>query len=141
MAGLTIKDIRDAVGAQLRANLDRAINIDVDGEGKPAPVIRLRLDSPPVEYWGTFGSAGLAAVNFVLEIDPAGNDQSAVRRLDEYLSAGTDNGSSVIDALMSDTSLGGIVQTIQPDGLDYDDVDVTATLRVKVQAKKSGAQA
>lgn len=142
----TISDVRDALGAQLRSELGGDINVDVDNEGKPPPVVRLFLGSPPVQYWGTFGANGLHEVRFLLTIDPAGNDRSAVRRLDEYLSVGTGNGRSVIDALLSDVSLGGIAQTLRVDGFDYGeslepDPSVTATLEVLVTLKKQGANA
>lgn len=143
---LTLSAIREAIGAQLRANLDREINVDVDGEGKPTPVIRLELQpSDPIDYWlsmnGSTGN-GVAEVRFDLVVDPAGADQSSVRRLDDFLSVGTGNGSSVIDALLSDKTLGGVVETVHVSGVsEYDAVNVTATLPLRVVCRKQGANA
>lgn len=121
--------IREAIGAQLRENLDREINIDIDGEGKPEPVIRLTLDSPP-DYFLTFGQNRIAAARFRVEIAPANTDQSAVRVLDEMLSCGQGNGSSVVDALVGDGELEalGLSLDIEP-GL-YDAENVVADLIV-----------
>lgn len=143
---LTLSAIREAIGAQLRANLDREINIDVDGEGKPTPVFRLELQpSDPIDYWlsmnGSTGN-GVAEVRFDVVVDVAGVDQSSVRRLDDFLSVGTGNGSSVIDALLSDKTLGGVVETVHVSGVsEYDAVNVTATLPFRVVCRKQGANA
>lgn len=142
MSGLTLSEIRAAIGTQLRDNIDRQTNIDVDSEGKPAPVLRLFLQqSDPIDYWGTFGSTGIAEARFDLVIDPGNVDQSAVIRLDEYLSVGTGNTSSVIDALMEDVTLGGAVQTCRINSSQYDQENVTATLSLTVVCRKQGANA
>jgi hypothetical protein len=140
---LTLSTIRAAIGDQLRANLDREINVDVDGEGKPAPVVRLELDtSDPIDYWLSFGSAGITEVRFALVVDPAGVDQSSVRRLDEFLSVGTGNDSSIIDALLADKTLGGVVETLHVAGVsEYDPEAVTAVLPLRVVCRKQGANA
>lgn len=140
MAGLTLADVRAAIGAQLAANIEGQTNVDVDNEGKPAPVLRLSLaPGDAIDYWQTFGSSGLAAVRFHLTIDPAGADQSATQRLDRYLSVGTGNGWSVVDALMSDKTLGGVADTMQVEMFDNDPLQVTATLLVTVHIRKQGA--
>lgn len=135
---LTLSTIRQAIGAQLRANLDRQINIDVDGEGKPAPVVRLEMATVP-NYEGTFGPDGIAFCRFRLVIDPGGVDQSAVRRLDDFLSVGTGNGSSVIDALRADQTFGGITQGFRYEPGDYDAENVAAEMFIEFIAKKQGA--
>lgn len=143
---LTLSAIREAIGAQLRANLTREINVDVDGAGMPAPVIRLELaPSDPIDYWLTMNGStgnGVAEVRFDLVVDVANVDQSAVQRLDDFLSVGTGNGSSIIDALLSDKTLGGVVETVHVSGVsEYDAINVTATLPLRVVCRKSGAEA
>jgi hypothetical protein len=70
--------------------------------------VRLELaDSDPIDYWVTFGAVGLAAVRFDVVLEVAGADQSAVRRLDDFLSVGTGNGSSLVDAVFKDPTFGG----------------------------------
>ena len=140
---LTLSTIRAAIKAQLEANIDREINVDVDGAGMPAPVISLQLQpSDPIDYWVTMNGVGngVAEVRFDLVVDPAGADQSAVRRLDEFLSVGTGNGSSVVDALMADKTLGDAVETVVLLGVsEYDPINVTATLPLRVVCRKQGA--
>jgi hypothetical protein len=147
---LTISTIRDAVKAQLNANLaggpQRQVTIDAHGDGAPAPVIRLELaPSEPIDYWLTMSPngaevGGLSEIRFDLIVDVAGIDGSAVRRLDDFLSVGTGNGESVIDALLADKSLGGVVETIHVSGVsEYDALNVTATLPLRVVCRKSGA--
>ncbi len=136
---LTLSTIRAAIKAQLEANLDRQTNVDVDGAGMPAPVIRFELVNTP-NYWGTFGPDGIAFIEARFVIDPAGADQSAVRRLDEYLSVGTGNGSSLIDAIHTDVTFGGTVQGLTMEPGDYDAENVTAELLVSFIAKKQGAE-
>lgn len=134
---LTLSAIREAIGAQLRANLDREINVDVDGAGMVQPAIRLVLDAPPT-YYDSFGPPRqLQSVTFVVEIDPAGNDQSAVRRLDDFLSSGTGNGSSVIDALDVDQTFGGVAMQFDYEPRDYDAVNVVATFAITVHVQDS----
>jgi len=143
---LTLSTIREAIGAQLRANLSREINVDVDRAGSPAPVIRLELqESDPIDYWLTMNGGtgnGVAEVRFDLIVDVANVDQSAVKRLDEFLSVGTGNGSSIIDALLSDVTLGGVVENVYVSGVsEYDAINVQATLPLRVLCRKQGANA
>jgi hypothetical protein len=140
---LTISTIRDAVKAQLNANLtggpQRQVTIDAHGDGAPAPVIRLELTATP-NYWGTYGPEGIAYMEARLVIDVAGVDGSAIRRLDDYLSVGTGNGESVVDALMADQSFGGTVQGLKIQPGDYDADNATAELLLSFVAKKQGAE-
>ena len=140
MSGFTLEAIREAIGAQLRENLDEETNVDIDGAGMPAPVVSLVLDEPPT-YYLSFGPSGIGSVRFSVRIDPAGNDQSAVRRLDRYLSVGTGNNSSVIDALKVDPTFGGIANTFEVVPGEYDPIGVAAELLVTVHVNKQGAQA
>lgn len=133
MAGLTIGDIRRALAAQLRANLDAETNVDASGVGMPLPCIRIVLDAPPT-YTASYG--GLATVPFVLVIEPAGVDESSVARLDDYMSSGLGNNSSVIDALRADRTLGGTAMDVQVTGRSYDAVNVTAEYDVVVYVRK-----
>lgn len=134
----TLSVIRQAIKAQLEANISREVNIDTDGEGKPAPVVRFELVETP-NYRGTFGPDGVAFVRARFVLDPAGVDQSAVCRLDDLLSVGTGNGSSVWDAIHADQSFGGTVQGLIVEPGEYDATSVTAELVVEFIALKQGA--
>jgi len=134
----TLSVIRTAIYDQLRANLDRETNVSVDGREMPPPVIRFELTSTP-DYWETFGVDGMCAVEARLVLDPGGVDESAVKRLDEYLSVGTGNNSSVIDALMADKTFGGAVDALEVRPGAYDADTVTAELLLRFVARKQGA--
>lgn len=145
---LTLADICAAVGDQLRANLtggpQRQMSVDEFADGKPAPVIRLELQpSDPIDYWLTMNGAtgnGVAEVRFDLVVDVAGIDGSANRRLYDFLSVGTGNGESIIDALLADKTLGGVVETIHVSGVSsYDATQVVAVFPLRVVCRKQGA--
>ena len=142
MSGLTVAEIREALAAQLQGLLTvdgLQVNVRVRGEWREPPSITIQLAGPP-DYWVSMGAAGVSRIRFNLVIDPAGVDESAVDRLDQYLSAGTGNNSSVIDAVMSDKTLGGLVDNCTlMDGGGYDAVNIRATLLVEILARKIGA--
>ena len=83
---------------------------------------------------------GIAFIEARFVIDAAGVDQSAIRRLDEFLSVGTGNGSSLVDAIHTDVSFGGTVQGLTMEPGDYDADNVTAELLVTFIAMKQGAE-
>ena len=149
---LNLADICTAVGDQLRANLaggsQRQMTIDEFCVGASAPVIRLELQpSDPIDYWLTMSPdgaerGGVSEVRFDLIVDVAGVNGDSVKRLYDFLSVGTGNGESVIDALLADKTLGGVVETIHVSGVsEYDAINVTATLPLRVVCRKSGAEA
>lgn len=114
MAGLNIGEVRDALAKQLTDRfVSRHTNVSVRGEERPAPCIWISIlpgDSSAVDPWVTSGGRGVATVKFLLEVDPGGpNDEEATRRLDAYLSVGSAEQLSVIDAVERDLTLGGKV--------------------------------
>jgi hypothetical protein len=138
MAGFSLATVRAAIGNQLRENLAEEVNVDVDGAGMSAPVVRLQMDRVP-DYFGTYGPDGVAFCRFRVVLDPGGVDQSAVIRLDRMLDVGQGNGSSVIDALMVDQSFGGAVSGFTYEPGEYDADNVVAELFIEFIAMKQGA--
>lgn len=144
MSGLTLGDIRNALAATITAGVDRQTNVYPYPVGDPKlPCITIEPDSGDyVDYWLSFGSAGLAAVRLVLVLEPGGNDPvSAGIALDDYLSAGTGNGSSVIDAVLADRTLGLAGCDCVITSATVDATTVTARLSVSVTVNKIGAAA
>ena len=124
----------------IREHLDRATNVYARPVDPSYPCVMILADSDYVDYWCTFGAGGLATVRFVLEVLVGGNDPiSAQTALDDYLSVGTGNGSSVVDAVMSDKTLGLTGCTVQVDGLTVDPEAITARMSVSVHIQKVGA--
>lgn len=151
MAGLTITPIREALKAQLNSVLSgRESDVKayrVNG-AKAYPRITIEADAGDyIDYWVTGTSVGLATVRFVLVVeagplnDAGVADESARRRLDDFLSVGTGNASSIIDAVMSDATLDGVVETCHIPRAEVDDATATARLPIEVHVKKVGANA
>ena len=67
-------------------------------------------------------------------------DQAAVRHLDQYLSVGTGNSWSVVDALKVDDTFGGAVSGLEVAPGDYDAENVTADLLLTFIAMKQNAE-
>jgi hypothetical protein len=135
---LTLSTIREAIGAQLRANLEKQTNVYVYDEGSDFPSVSLTLDAPPV-YYESFGPPRqLQSVTFLVTVAPGGSERkSAVITLDRYLSSGTGNGSSVIDALDTDPTFGGVLMGFDYEPRDYDPINVTATFALTVHVQDS----
>lgn len=109
MAGFTLSEIRTALADQLVANIDREINVrKYPGMEGGSPSIIIDYDGEEaISHWQTYGASGLSGVDFVLWVDLGGADpESHGIALDDFLSSGSVNGSSIAEALMSDTSLG-----------------------------------
>lgn len=143
MSGLTLGEVRNALAATITAGVDRQTNVYAYPVGDPKyPAITIEPESDYVDYWLSFGSAGLAAVRMVLVLEPAGNDPvSAGIALDDLLSAGTGNGSSVIDAVLADRTLGLAGCDCVITAATVDAATVTARLSVIVHIAKTGASA
>lgn len=143
MSGLTLSEIRAALGNQIRTNIDREINVyDVPHGDYSYPAITIGHAPDYLDYWLTMGSAGHSAVRFILRVETGGTtSESATIALDDYLSAGTGNGSSIIDALMADQTLGLAGCTSHIRGVTVDPLSITAELLVEVTIKKVGANA
>jgi hypothetical protein len=119
MAGLTIGEIRSAVADQLRANLARDTNVYAYNEGTAIPAVALTLDDVP-NYWVSFGETGVSSVPFLLRIVAGVANKDSEIRLEQYLSAGTGSGSSVVDALLAGGTLedAGYLLEFEPRGVE-----------------------
>ncbi len=142
---LDLKAIRTALAAQLTANIDRATNVyayEVDSPAYPYVIVKPAAGDY-VGYFGSFGPNGVADVMFELEIATiAGDPISMGIAMDAYLSSGSTFGSSVVDAVHTDRTLGGTVADcvaltarVEPLG----DFPLIATVPVMVRVNKSGA--
>lgn len=137
MSGFTVASIREALAAQLRANLDRETNVSVRGEPKPPPCITIDFSpSDYILYDRSFQNTSID-VEFELMIDANGSDlQSNTLRIDDYLSAGLGNNSSVVDAIDADNQLGGAVEDCHAVSARVDRLTGLAYMRVVVMGHK-----
>lgn len=145
MSGLTLRDIREALATQIRDAVAEPTNVYAYRVDNPQPpYIIVDPDAEYLDYFagGTFGSAGMSKARFSLEINPASNDtESAGIALDDYLSAGTGNPSSVIDAIMANPTLGLTGCTVHEFGVLVDPLAVTARLSFSFTISNVGRQA
>lgn len=117
MSGLTIRAVREAIAEQLAKNLDRETNVYPYMQDAPQYpcVMVLPATGDAVSYFKTFSSVGLAELRLDLHIYTTSADPvSAQIAIDDYLSAGGANQSSVLDAILADMTLGGAVETCVP---------------------------
>lgn len=141
--GLTLREIREALAAAIRDGVERETTVlAYRAVSSSFPLIVLEPDSDYVDYWQSFGSSGVAVVRLSVVIVPGRADESARIRLDDFLSAGTGNGSSVVDAVVADPTLGGVVRTVQVGAVSVSDGDggPVAVIPVTVFVGKIGAQ-
>jgi len=99
-----LSDIRNAVADRITASgLDSSVNVFAYPPKDyllPA-VLVLPSGDNYIEYHGTFGSLRLQTVNLIVRIivPEGGSPQSAGELMDEYLSSGTSQTSSLADAI------------------------------------------
>ena len=151
MAGLTLSAIREALKAQLDTNITgREVDVKAYRVTGAKVYPRITIESDPgdfLDYWLTGTSAGLATVRLVMVLeagalnDDGFADESSRRRVDDFLSCGTGNASSIIDAVMADVSLGGVVATCHIPRAEVDDATATARLPIEITLNKVGANA
>ena len=142
--GLTIGTIREALAEQIDNYLERDSNVYARPVGDVQyPAITVGYGTGDfITYWETFGERGISSMRFVLTVETAGMDaESASIALDDYLSVGTGNGSSLVDAVHSDPTLGGVVAASVIRSVAVDPITLTAELEVEIHTNKVGAEA
>jgi hypothetical protein len=145
MSGLTLSELREALATQIRDNLERETTVKPypDGKPTPPPSIVVHADPAYMDPWKTYGPGGEGLVRFVVELDPEGKDvESAHRRRDDYLSVGTGNNSSILDALMLDSTCGidGCVYHVTGITATEDDTGIGAAIAIECHIRKTGAE-
>jgi hypothetical protein len=104
-----LSHLRETVAAQIKARVDREVNVSayVRGTVEP-PAVMIDTRDPYIEYHGSFGSQNLATVFLTVWcIGGRGNDDDCQRVVDELLSCGASAPRSVMDALEVDRTFGG----------------------------------
>lgn len=113
-----LSDIRNAVAARVRASgIDSTVNVFAYPPKDfrlPAVIVEPSGDSY-IEYHGTFGALRVQSVNLVVRIfvPMESSPQSAGELMDEYLSSGTAEVSSLADAITgNDVTIGSSTAAI-----------------------------
>jgi hypothetical protein len=115
---LDIQAIRRALADQISQNITATPNVYAYLPDAPMlPCIGITADDPYANYNVTmpdFGSAGGDAdLRLLVRICAVGRAEDSQVFLDAMLSSGTHQTSSVVDAIESDQTLGGIVEQCQ----------------------------
>lgn len=126
MSGLDLKLIRAAVATVVKSYIGPS-HPEIDVQAYPGMTdgvtVEVAPGNPYVVYWDpsptsatTFGPNGGGDVNVdvIVSIPAAsGTPESAHMLADEFLSVGTGHDGSLVDALMADKTLGGVVETVR----------------------------
>jgi len=120
---LNLGEIRTALADQIRNHVERGVNV-YDGYTPSSPTPPAVLIGPDpdvyITYHETFSATGLAHVHLRLTVAvPPGPDVDGQKTLDEFLSAGTGEANSVLDAILTDKTLGGTVGSCVVQSVEY----------------------
>jgi len=146
VAGLVLKAIREALANQIAGYLQRDGTVHAYDPGDHRlPAIIIRPADDYIAYFGTMGPSGIADVLLDIDIEVAtAQAASAGIAMDDYLSAGTGNMSSVVDAIHSDRKLGDVVADcvcLTADApVEGEDGVLVATVHVQIIVSKQNAE-
>lgn len=138
--------IHRALAAQINAYIDDDWNVSPWPEsGMEYPLIEVHPGSPYAGYFASFGASGHADVVLDVHVFVDGSDPETVfKRITRALSVGSAHPSSVVDAIMSNRTIGSTVADckamqaewqIEPGGLAAEGI-----IPVEIVVAKSGAQ-
>lgn len=147
MAGLVLQVIRKALANQIGGYLQRDGTVHpYDPGDHRLPSIIIRPADDYIAYFGTMGPSGIADILLDVDIEVAtAQAASAGIAMDDYLSAGLGNNSSVVDAIHSDRQLGGTVAdcvclTADAPVERVEDGVLVATIHVQIIVTKQNAE-
>lgn len=145
---MILSEVRHALAAQIRDRVTADVTVVAAPDlSTDLPNVQVWPASDHITYFETFGSAGLATVRYQIKVETTNQDaESAMSLMDGLLSAGgiSETG-SIVDAIMADQTLSGLVQDVTPTSVDVTVDDETynlvAFIDVEVILKKQGANA
>lgn len=144
---LDLQVIHEALANQIRnTDIKNTFNVFAFSEpGGTSPKIEVRPGIEYLEYFTTFGPDGTADLMLDLIVDLRGmTGEDRALWAWRLLSSGTSDGgspqpTSLVDAVMSDKTLGGTVQDAVIMSAAWDDDNDQITAPVRIILKKSGA--
>ena len=141
--GLILKPIRVALAETIGSVGVNAYWCEVESPEPPSVTVVPDPGEKYIDYWGTFGPDGQADVMLQPRIQLAGQDGPAIaEQLDRLLSAGQNAQQSIIDAIVANRTLGGLVDDCIPlYATVNDELLGPATVAVRVIVHKIDAEA
>ena len=110
---LDIQAIRRALAAQIKAGITRTPNVYAYLPDDPQlPCVGITADDPYVSYFTTLG--GDCNLRLFVRICASGRAEDSLIFLDDLLSQGATATSSVVDVIIADKTLGGLVEECLP---------------------------
>ena len=107
---LDLAAIREALAAQLKAGLDKSLNVYAYVPDSPRfPCIAVTHGDLYVDYFVTFSPSGLANVNLKIIAAHDSRSEDSQRTIDRLLSVGSGSDSSIVDVIYADPTLGGAI--------------------------------
>jgi hypothetical protein len=144
MSAGSLRQIREAIADQLANGLDRETNTYPYALGADAMRAPYVVVMPPggdyIAYYATMGDQGTTDLILNLHIVTASTDPMSCQiALDDYLSIGGDNQSSVVDAMNADRTLGGVVGdcvALKAINVTVTDTNATAVVPLRILFRK-----
>jgi hypothetical protein len=140
---INLRLIREAAAAQIAAGIGRrTTGYAYDNTTITLPAVIIRPGAPYVTYHETFGDRCLVGIELEIEVvTSSADDVSAAIAMDDLLSPGLANNSSILEAVEADPTLGGTVghcwvseaSAPQPDGEGH----MSVSLSLHITANKS----
>ena len=139
-AALDLQVIRSALKTRLDTALAGLVTVYANTPDEPVPPFIAIMPDPSgyVSYFESFGTAGMADVQFMLTIDAGARTIDAQIALDDFLGIGTTR--SIVSAIETDRTLGGVVQSciaLRAEGPTFAD-GLVARIPIEIIVKKGG---
>lgn len=144
--GLDIGPIRQALADQIQNNIDRRTNVYRYSTAWALPAVTIEPSDPFVSVFETMGPDGQSDIELdVCIYAVAAVLDDAEMAIDDYLSIGNGNNSSVVDAIHADLTLGGLVESCKCLTVGAPTVLATGVVQVRLHVqiilRKVGANA
>ena len=140
---LNLQAIREGLAAQIKVRVARSFNTDgYEGTAGTFPMIVIKPGNPYVTYHESFGDRALAGIELLIEVTTTAADgKSAYVVMDQVLSPGLSNTSSILEAVEADNTIGGLVANVWVSEVSAPTLDefghLVAELSCHVLANKS----
>ena len=112
-----LSDIREAVADTIRGggwSREFTVHAYAPGTYTGDCIVVEVAPTDPIDWFNSFGALRIGTVRLNVRILVALTDETGQRILDEVLSQGSAEGSSIVDLFTADQTLGGVVDSCQP---------------------------
>ena len=142
MSGLDLKAIHEALASAIGGiSTVGKFTVKAFPSTAPRPCIEVWPDADYISYFETSGPGGLSDVNVLIRVFLSGaNAESEWLVMCRLLNAGTGHASSIVDAVMTDRTLGGVVADTFLGNARWNPEEGSIDIPAGIQTNKIGAQ-